>query len=270
MYPNSEDNKLNFIEAVKNGHYTDGEMSMPIKQFTPWMDALKNDDLDFVKSVINACTKNQKDLLLNGQFMYSHDSDHWLRICEHACPRVHRGTQWKRPLFILLAAGSFNVLEFFLLSPVCNEINILATDDDDSNIIHAIVLASKCRNDVQTYMSVYSVIMKSLDVDTKKNLLFAENKEGLRPLELSVKEGQMGLFRKMFDEPGVYRFEKDHIGMRQEVSSALGGFHQRFGMVVGYDTSSCKWVTSVMIYDSMMASSIFDITLPHPPLPNHW
>ncbi len=217
MHTKSEVKALKFVEVIKHGHCLDSKVSLPIKQFTPWMDALKKDDLNFIKSVLHSCTKDQKNLLLNGQFLYSHESDHWLRICENACPSVHRGTQWRRPLFILLAAGSFNVLEFFLLSASCKDVNILSTDDDDSNILHAIVLASKCRKDVQTYMSVYSAIMKSLDKETKKKLFLAENKEGLRPVELSVKEGQMGLFRMMFDEPGVYRFEKDHIGMRREV-----------------------------------------------------
>ncbi len=66
-------------------------------------------------------------------------------------------------------------------------------------------------------MTFYCKIIISLPLEAKRQLLYAENVYGLRPIEVAVMDGQLGMFNVMFDECNVYRFEQGHVGMHKEV-----------------------------------------------------
>ncbi len=205
------------IQSVRNVCLK-GYNVMLINDFEAWMEALKTDNVLLVKQVLQIASKEEKNILLNGQFEYNYKPDKYRKISEQVNPEIKEGVHWKRPLMIAVGCLSLDVVELLLTNSECQMIDIFIRDYDECNILHAIVNGSKFwKHREDEFMLLYCKIMKHLPLEKKKQLLFAENIEGLRPLEVAVFDGQLGLFKMMMSECDVYRFEQGHVGMHKEV-----------------------------------------------------
>ncbi len=201
------------IHAVRNV-CLNGSDVMPIKDFGVWMEALKNNESDIIKQVLQIASKEEKNVLLNGQFEYDFKPDSYRRISEQANPNVKEGVNWKRPLMISIGAKAFDVTITLLTDSHCKATDIFIRDYEDCNFLHALVHASKYwKSHEKEFMDLYCKVMKCQPLECRKQLLCAENVDGLRPIEVAILDGQLGMFRIMFNELNVYRFEQGNVGM---------------------------------------------------------
>ncbi len=169
-----------------------GESEMDTDSLFHWMEALKYDRQDVVQEVLERCSPNARNVLLNGCFIYNTASNHWLQFSVKACKNVMEGTQWHRPLVLLMTCLSWKTLKFLFNGPFRESMNVFIRDDGDSNIIHALILSSKCSTEKE-FLDLYHFVMDCLDLETRRTLLMQENAVALRPLELSVISAQLGL-----------------------------------------------------------------------------
>ena len=105
------------------------------------------------------------------------------------------GTKWFHPLTLVVSCRAMKSLQV-VLGGQCRDItDVFLPDDGNANIIHALILSSQSTNMEDEFIEIYNYIISTLDLETKKSLLFQENGAGLRPLELAVTSAQFGLFQ---------------------------------------------------------------------------
>jgi hypothetical protein len=67
-----------------------------------------------------------------------------------------------------------------------------------------ILAAAEFREFEPKYMEIYTDVMGKLDIARKRQLLYEQDVDKFRPLELAAKRGLFGLFRLILDTKGVY------------------------------------------------------------------
>ena len=185
---------MEFIVNTANTLSAEGQKHMDSKVFEYWLEALKTDQADTIQEILKGCTPSARDLLINGKFLYNKDGNHWLAFSVEACKSVIQGTMWFRPLVLLIASRAIKTLQLLLNDTHKETTDVFIRDDGDSNILHALILSSKCTTLEDEFICMYQYITNALDFETKKSLLMQENCAGLRPLELCVESAQLGLF----------------------------------------------------------------------------
>ena len=186
---------MEFIVNTANTFSAEGQKHMDSKVFEYWLEALKTDQADTIQEILKGCTPSARDLLINGKFLYNKEGNHWLAFSIEACKSVIQGTMWFRPLVLLIASRAIKTLQLLLNDPHKETTDLFIRDDGDSNILHALILSSKCTALEDEFIRMYQYITNILDFETKKSLLMQENCAGLRPLELCVESAQLGLFQ---------------------------------------------------------------------------
>ena len=165
------------------------------KVFLFWIEALKNDQSNVVREILEKSPPGARNVLLNGTFCYSKYCEEYLKYSVQACKNIIEGTKWFHPLILLVSCRAMKSLQIVLGGPYKNITDVFLRDDGNANIIHALILSSQSTNMEDGFIEIYNYIMSAVDLETKKSLLFQENKSGLRPLELAVTSAQFGLCR---------------------------------------------------------------------------
>lgn len=171
--------------------------------------------LDAVDSVV-------KEKLLHGEFL----EDPILEAVYMSGKIRIPGFRIIRPLTTAIAFGSFHVLQVLL----DHEIDVYRTDINKNNIIHSLVYLSyldEIREDV--FVKIYEKLANMLEVKKLKELLFSENDNFLRPLELAAHVGSFEMYKAIFDTKSVYL-------VRQQVFRSL--YHISWYDVTDYETLS--------------------------------
>ena len=163
------------------------------KVFLFWIEALKNDQSNVVREILEKSPPGGRSVLLNGTFIYSKYCDQYLKYSVQACSNIIEGTKWFHPLTLLVSCRAIKSLRVVLEGPYRGTTDVFLRDDRKANIIHALILSSKSTKMEDEYIEIYNYIMSTSDLETKKGLLFQENSSGLRPLELSVTSAQFGI-----------------------------------------------------------------------------
>ena len=184
------------------------ELQMPAVIFKFWYDAIYDDDITFVKEVISSCNENEKQLLLYGRFQF-----------ENKCPLKATETTFQElactfelPLFIAVHFQSKMVLNAML------EIGFdpHQVDCGENNIIHGIIMSSALEPENQ-YKDVYEQIMNSIGRKDKRLLLYAENNDGLRPLEYASKMNEFVLMECILQTKDIYAFSRGTVGVCEQM-----------------------------------------------------
>ena len=165
------------------------------KVFLFWIEALKNDQSNVVREILEKSSSGARNVLLNGTFIYSKYCEKYLKYSVQACNNINEGTKWFRPLTLVVSSRAIKSLQVILGGQYRDITEIFLRDDGYANIIHALILSSQSTNMEDEFIEIYNYIMSTLDLETKKSLLFQENSTGLRPLELAVTSAQFGLFQ---------------------------------------------------------------------------
>eukprot|EP00918_Siedleckia_nematoides_P035809 GHVU01077801.1.p2 GENE.GHVU01077801.1~~GHVU01077801.1.p2 ORF type:complete len:182 (+),score=19.60 GHVU01077801.1:301-846(+) len=151
---------------------TDGNDKIPLTAlhidsiYVQWLTALQEDDVETIRTIYNnsAC----QDTLLNGAIV----TKELFNDCK---------TQFfpNRSLWLAGLYGSFKVFqEFMAFKP-----DVIIRDKYKNNIVHAFIyMAYYQERREQILVDMYKMLMQLVDMDTRCELLHAENADGLRPL----------------------------------------------------------------------------------------
>ncbi len=164
---------------------------LPYHEFESYHEALQNNNMDVVASLLSQRRVSQRFALLNGEFDLGDGS--WVPLSYLS--RV------SRPLFMAVMTGSVEVTELLLKEGA----DVHQTNTHGENIIHSLVAACSLNlistdNSIKTYKGLVSV----LDFLDLKKLLLQENKTELRPLEMAANLGCVSLLETMLLTPEVY------------------------------------------------------------------
>ena len=184
------------------------EICMPEDKFQFWYNAIFHDDAVFMKELLQHCNGAERQLLVNGRFVYNRDDSFvWKHetLKEPTCA-------FGLPLALAICFGSEKALQV-LMSMGCD---VTQTDTGGNNILHAVILTSAL-NDGEDFVPVFSKIMCRLSIDEKRMLLMMENEEKLRPLELAAQMQEFELQMAILRTRDVYSFLKGNYGMYEHI-----------------------------------------------------
>ena len=169
--------------------------TLPIDLHFDWFNAIITDDIQYVTSRLETSTETEKWQLLNGSFEYDDTIGLQLKDIQGQSLRI------VRPLCLAAAFGANEVLKFFLL----NGINVTVTDNNGYNVIHCLVAFSVFEPEKQVANAeTYKVLINELDTEVLRDLLFQENEQKLRPVEMAAQCGTFKMLEAIFETQGVY------------------------------------------------------------------
>jgi hypothetical protein len=88
-------------------------------------------------------------------------------------------------------------------------VDVTVQDKYKCNFVHALIVAAAEYRELEPkYMEIYTAVMSNLDVTRKRQVLYEQDEDRFRPLELAAKRGLYGLFRLILDTKGVYLQER--------------------------------------------------------------
>ena len=169
--------------------------TIPIDLFFDWFNAIITDDIQYINSRLESSTEAEKWHLLNGAFDYGDANGLKLKDNHDQSLRI------VRPLCLAAVFGAREVLKFFLKSGA----NVSVTDNNGYNVIHCMIAFSVFEPEKElSNVETYKVLINMLSIDVLKDLLFQDNEQKLRPVEMAAQCGAFKLFEAIFETEGVY------------------------------------------------------------------
>ena len=212
------DSRSNWIEPVESGEHgarvrspvTDDNDhgNMPESEYSDWFNAIINNDAEHVEKSLKNAADAEKLKLLNGRFMFN-DKD------SSDSKDMHVGMSFRlsRPLHVAIAYTSYDVIATFLKYNV----DYGVTDYHGNNVLHTLAHLSQIKPDAEQDMrDLYQKILQVIPTSDMKDMLFQENEERLRPVELACHLGVLGLFQDIFQTKGVYVIKEKRLGIFTE------------------------------------------------------
>ncbi len=177
---------------------------MHIEEFQFWFDAIEQDNSQAVEEILRNCNQIQRRLFIDGRFVFNIPKDSLKSADKTRLPCA-----FERPLVLAAVFRSKEILKIFLR----DNGDVFIQDINASTVLHGIIWAVALNPSLEPdYFGIYELLINNLTKDQKKHLIFLEDSEGLRPLELATRLCTFGLFQKIIDTEGVYLYNKGHLG----------------------------------------------------------
>ena len=177
---------------------------MDIREFQFWFDAIEQDNSEVVEEILRCCNERQKRVFIDGKFVFNIPEDSLKSVKDDRLPCA-----FERPLVLAAVFRSKEVLKIFLR---CKG-DVFIQDINASTVLHGIIWAVALNPSLELeYTAIYELLINTLSKDQKKHLIFLEDSEGLRPIELATRLCTFGLFQRILDTEGVYLYNKGHLG----------------------------------------------------------
>ena len=175
-----------------------------IREFQFWFDTIEQDNFQAVEEILHHCNERQKRVFIDGRFVFNIPEDSLKSVKHDTLPCA-----FERPLVLAAVFRSKEVLKIFLRYKG----DVFIQDINASTVLHGIIWAVALNPSLELeYTAIYELLINTLTKDQKKHLIFLEDSEGLRPIELATRLCTFGLFQKILDTEGVYLYNKGHLG----------------------------------------------------------
>ena len=190
-----------------NVRYTPHDMELYSRQkekltfpkYKWWYDAIVNDDLPTIKHHLQTSSTKEKNLLLNGRFESFKDLDDDLDDTDDF------GYDCLRELNAFSLATAYLASEETLLELLSHGVDLSLQNTQGKNCVHIMITLALLKPETEdNMMNVYSLIQDHAPADVLKTVLFQEDEDGIRPLELASNYTTCGLFQSIFTTRGVY------------------------------------------------------------------
>ena len=178
--------------------YSHQKERLTFPKYKWWYDAIVNDDLPTIKHHLQTSSAEVKNLLLNGRFESFKDLDDDLDGEEF-------GYECLRELNAFSLATAYLASEATLLELLSHGADLSSQNAQGKNCVHIMITLALLKPDTEDYMmNVYSLIHDHAPAEVLKTVLFQEDQDGMRPLELASNYATCGLFQSIFTTRGVY------------------------------------------------------------------
>ena len=185
-----------------------------------WLNALINNDVDSVGSLLTQADERGKHLLLEGWIC---DESFW------ACwsggnNRFQKSALIQRPISLAAVNGSYGAIDLLYRSGI----DMLQSDAFGNNVVHALIThTSITSGKEELYLDCFQFILSLVPKEMIEGLLLAENKSGLRPIELASCLQTYRLMNGIFSVPDIY--------LKQEVTCGVASIY--FYDVTDYEST---------------------------------
>ena len=171
----------------------------------PWLTALKTDDVDTIRRLLDEADEEEQELLLEGWI----DIDvFWLDLDE--CITDKEAYAIRRSFPLAASCGSLGVLDELIK----RGINICQTDDIGNNVVHSLVIFASLHQSVEEReVEVYQYLKSKLPSYEMESLILAENTDGLRPVELAGLYQTLRMVEAIYNTQGHYLYKSQTCGM---------------------------------------------------------
>ena len=177
---------------------------MDIKEFQFWFDAIEQDNFRAVEEILSHCNERQKRVFIDGRFVFKIPQDSLKSVKNDLLPCA-----FERPLVLAAVFRAKEVLKIFLRYKG----DVFIQDLNASTVLHGIIWAVALNPNLELeYTAIYELLINTLTKDQKKHLIFLEDSEGLRPIELATRLCTFGLLQRILDTEGVYLYNKGQLG----------------------------------------------------------
>ncbi len=191
--------------------FVDSVLKLP--EYGWWFDAIIRDDKDIVDKTLDEKTSCNKYLLLNGRFIHDNqDAGNTLLSNKDVSENERKYVKdydITYPWCLAGAHGSKHVIDAFIKFGV----NILQ-NDNQGNVIHCMILRAYLKPEKEEFMiETYDYLAKHLNTNQMKDLLYAENDMGLRPVEYAAHLGVFDLLLAMYNTKDIYLAYEYSLGV---------------------------------------------------------
>ncbi len=177
---------------------------MDMDEFQFWFDAIEKDNVASVENILQNRSERERRVFIDGRFVFKIPKDSLKTVGKNRLPCA-----FERPLVLAAVLRSKEVLKIFLH----HKGDVFIQDINASTVLHGIIWAVALNPTLESdYIAIYELLIDRLTKDQKKHLMFLEDFEGLRPVELATRLCTFGLLQKIIDTEGVYLYNKGHLG----------------------------------------------------------
>ena len=181
------------IEVIKI-HTKTKSTVLPFEKFTFWFDIIEQNNVEQTQAIIASLNETETDLLLNGEFVSG--NHHYYGRTIKPKPLLA-----KTPLAVAICSRSKGMVSL-LISSGAKSTHLT----DVGNIIHVLIRSNYMKN--EEFPDMFDVITESVSHKELKTLLYQEDRDKFRPLELAAKLSVFGVFEKILNTEDIYRFSK--------------------------------------------------------------
>ena len=167
---------------------------------TSWIKAIRTDNADKVKEILEDCSRNMRTSLLRDKL------PKWqLEPCGHKqcdCYPEYIFSYPQTSIFAALPMPSMNVLKLLL---TYEDVDVCQRGFMCRNIVHTLVHFSHIKKqDCNIYVQCYNYISSHLKIESVKRLLQQEDQHGLNPLELAAHLDCFHFFMALMNTKDIY------------------------------------------------------------------
>ncbi len=178
---------------------------LPVSMYQDWFEAILENHGDAVRERLEESDSQERQRLLNGFFDYQENE-----LCNIFSYLNHCRFRVSRPLTLAVMYGSGDVSRVLIQ----NGADPSLSDNEGESLLHSLVTYSNlCHTRESRMASSYMDFIENFSPEEKKELLHAENSDGLRPLEYAAKLGCTQMVRAIMETPDVYLARQDRKGM---------------------------------------------------------
>ncbi len=176
----------------------EGILQLP--EYQGWLDSVTTNDVDLIKQSLldhgvnpEHNDENKAKLLLNGTFKFSNT-----KYIQNHCSGEYKVS---KPFFLAAVFGTKEILDVFMEL----DVDIYQQDKHGNNVIHCLVMVAHLSPELEEHtQNIYHNLVEVLTTNQLHELLMADNKLGLRPLEYACHLATYDLFLTIMDTKDIY------------------------------------------------------------------
>src|SRR6218665_2464418 len=175
-------------------------LTLPQYQF--WLDAIKSDDAQNVRLILQSSDYLTNLKLLNGKFCFI--------TTRSEIQLITKRLRIVRPFSLAVMHGSLGVCDVMIQ----NDVDVFLQEAKGYNVIHCLVcIAFYQPEHEKAVVRTYEKLCKMLSQESAAKLLLMEDELGLRPLEFAANLGTLQFMMALWETRRVYMVRQDIVGI---------------------------------------------------------
>ena len=190
-------------------------------------DLIRENNCEELFKSLNALDISEKEEILNGKYIELTEKVGKREIfLSFFVSKKENLQQESRPLFQAVMFGAFNCVNTLVNLGA----DILQQERHGWNIVHYLAVVSYFSLDYEPKaVKIYKHLLKNLQRFQIRALLHAEDKNGLRPLELAVHTGCLSLAKAILNTDGIYLIKLERRGLEEKAWYDVTEYEDPFG-----------------------------------------
>lgn len=188
----TQEETVNNILAKLTVPLEHGNTCLQLTKYQEWYDILVKDDFQCAEMLLSRVLNSYRDILLNSRFSFKAGNKGFGKE-KTSKEKVNL------PLHVAVCSISKRTTQLMLSYGV----DVLGINTESNNVLHSAVYTAFTTPKLETNIcEVIKWFLAQLDYKDVHHLLFQENQNGLRPIELAAQQGCLNLMKTLFETKG--------------------------------------------------------------------